>query len=186
MALFGDFGKILGAVSGVFAGQPGALGVAGQIGSAVLAPRPASGPIPGLNGGGAVAQPAMMAAGPVARAISTFIGPVLIKIATKLGRRTMSVREGIRIARRIGKYGDAAFVATAMGITLGELANLIFAGSQVPRRRMNPANVKALRRSMRRLESFHRLCQRADALRGRGRRRSATKCGTGSSIVQVR
>ena len=32
-------------------------------------------------------------------------------------------------------------------------------------RRMNPGNAKALRRSLRRLESFHHLCQRADKFR---------------------
>jgi hypothetical protein len=46
-------------------------------------------------------------------------------------------------------------------------------------RRMNPGNVKALRRSLRRLESFHGLCARADKLRRPSRRKSAGKsCGT--------
>jgi len=46
-------------------------------------------------------------------------------------------------------------------------------------RRMNPGNVKALRRSLRRLESFHHLCQRADKLR-RPSRRSGSKAGRGT------
>lgn len=50
-------------------------------------------------------------------------------------------------------------------------------------RRMNPANVKALRRSLRRLESFHTLCQKVDKLR-RPRSRSKSKSGSGSTFVR--
>jgi hypothetical protein len=50
-------------------------------------------------------------------------------------------------------------------------------------RRMNPGNVKALRRSMRRLESFHHLCVRADKLK-RPRSRKACKTGGGSQFVR--
>jgi hypothetical protein len=48
---------------------------------------------------------------------------------------------------------------------------------------MNAGNAKALRRAMRRVESFHKLCQRADVLRSRGRGRSRRPCATGSPLV---
>jgi hypothetical protein len=50
---------------------------------------------------------------------------------------------------------------------------------------MNAGNAKALRRAMRRVESFHKLCQRADVLRSRGRGRSRRPCATGSPLVKL-
>lgn len=43
------------------------------------------------------------------------------------------------------------------------------------RRRMNPANAKALRRAARRIKSFHRLCGHADLIKTR---RRGSSCGT--------
>jgi hypothetical protein len=59
-------------------------------------------------------------------------------------------------------------------LSAGAIAELMQAGPGT--RRMNPGNVKALRRSLRRLESFHHLCQRADKLRRPARRRVGAKC----------
>jgi len=65
--------------------------------------------------------------------------------------------------------------AAALGIGLDQL----MLATSVKGRRMNPANVKALRRGMRRIKSFHRLCAHADLLRSRGRSRArAVFCPT--------
>jgi hypothetical protein len=57
------------------------------------------------------------------------------------------------------------------------LANLITASSKKKRRRMNVANVKALRRGVRRLEGFERLACRVTAgLHARSARRSRRRC----------
>lgn len=61
------------------------------------------------------------------------------------------------------------FLVTAGILTAGAVSELIMAGPG--HRRMNVGNVKALRRGMRRIESFHKLCTKADYLRSRGRRR---------------
>lgn len=67
-------------------------------------------------------------------------------------------------------------------LTAAAVSELMMAGPG--HRRMNPGNVKALRRSMRRLESFHKLCTRADQLR-RPRGRSC-KSSRGSAQQFVR
>ena len=65
------------------------------------------------------------------------------------------------------------FLITGGILTAAAVSELMMSGSG--RRRMNPGNVKALRRSMRRLESFHHLCQKSDKLR-KPRARSRSKC----------
>jgi hypothetical protein len=191
MALFGNIGPLLGAGLNILgATQGGGLGSLGRLGSAfvggALSLVPAGGPVVAMAGG----QQAVQFAGRtlmvgVGSAITRVVAPILIKIAEKLGRRTLSLRQAVRIVRRMGKViTDPAAIAFALGISTSELAELIFADSQRPRRRMNPANVTALRRSMRRLSSFHRLCVRVDALRGRGRGRGRRGAG-GPPTVQV-
>lgn len=98
----------------------------------------------------------------------------LIKIAQAMGRRTMSLRTAVKQIRKLGKFLGPVATAAALGITFAEMAEIIVADSSRTRRRMNPANVHALRRSMRRVSAFHRLAQKADMLRGgsRSRRRS--------------
>lgn len=63
------------------------------------------------------------------------------------------------------------FLVTGGILTAAAVSELIMAGPG--RRRMNVGNVKALRRGMRRIESFHKLCSKADYLRSRGKRRKA-------------
>jgi hypothetical protein len=74
------------------------------------------------------------------------------------------------------RFGPEMLVTGGI-LSAAAIAELMQAGPGT--RRMNPGNVKALRRSLRRLESFHGLCQRADKLRRPSRRKSAGKsCGT--------
>jgi len=200
MALFGTLGPALtaglGAIGNIFGGTLGSLG---NVGSAITgALVPAVGPAaPTVLAAASIIQPqapvqvamASRAIFPVAGgAIQRMVGGVLIKIAQTLGVRTMSVRRAIKIVRRMAVVLPPAAVAAALGLTIAELAELITAAANMPTRRMNPANIKALRRSMRRIQSFHRLCQKADTLRGRGsRRRGAKVCPPGgATIVQAR
>ncbi len=107
------------------------------------------------------------------RGLSAQSKSTLLRIAGWLGRRTLSMPNAISIIRKLSKTGLApAAIATALGISLGLLAELITEHAAKKPRRMNPANVHALRRSMRRITSFHKLCVRADKLRSRGRTRS--------------
>jgi len=68
------------------------------------------------------------------------------------------------------------FLVSAGILTAGAVAELALAGPG--HRRMNPANSKALRRSVRRIKSFHRMCQSTDVLKSRGRRAPSRSCGT--------
>jgi len=77
------------------------------------------------------------------------------------------------------------FLITGGILTAAAVSELMMAGPG--HRRMNPANVKALRRSMRRLKSFHNLCVDTDQLRSRGRRRAPSgSCKSGGiSVVKA-
>jgi len=75
------------------------------------------------------------------------------------------------------RWGPEVLVTGGI-ITAAAVSELMVAGPG--HRRMNAGNAKALRRSLRRLESFHKLCVRADKFRGRGIRRSKP-CKTGSA-----
>jgi len=66
-------------------------------------------------------------------------------------------------------------------LTAAAVSELMMAGPG--HRRMNPGNAKALRRSLRRLESFHKLCVRADKFRSSGRRRAPCKT-SGTQFVR--
>lgn len=68
------------------------------------------------------------------------------------------------------------FLISAGILTAAAVSELAVAGPG--HRRMNPANSKALRRSVRRIKSFHRMCQSTDVLKSRGRRAPSRSCGT--------
>jgi len=200
------FGSILGALQGAgsFLGQvTGALGAVRALSTpSPISFLPASGPVVGIPQPGPQVMAARMptAAGPVRAAatglitaagtgLTRIIAPILVKIAEATGSTTMTLRRAVRIVRRMGRAIGPASVAVALGLTIEELGTLILADSQRPRRRMNPANVSALRRSMRRIQSFHRLCQKADLLsrpRARSRKSSSGASGTSARIVNVK
>lgn len=110
--------------------------------------------------------------------------PILFKIAQQLGLRALpSVSRAMGIVRRLAKYLSPAATAAALGITASELATLMTISARKRRRSMNPANTKALRRSMRRLQSFDKLAHRVSAqlshvggTRRRSRGRSCNTC----------
>lgn len=207
MALFGG---ILGALAGAgsFLGKvTGVLGAVRALSPAApVSFLPASGPVvsvgpsPAPNGDliGMAGTGGILGAGPLralpllagaASALTRMVAPILVKIAQATGSTTMTLRRAVKIVRRMGRVIAPASIAIALGLTIEELGTLILADSQRPRRRMNPANVSALRRSMRRIQSFHRLCQKADLLRGPSRSRRKTRgmgMGDGTKIVQVK
>lgn len=78
----------------------------------------------------------------------------------------------------IGAAGAAAFEA---GQKIGSMIDFPGFGGRKKHRSMNPTNVRALRRSLRRIDSFRKLVKRVDCLdppRRATRRRSACKkCG---------
>lgn len=164
----------LGAASAAFAPSPMMMPVAQPVyGPVYSPPAPASPPA-------VIAQP-VGAFGVAARAIATLTAPILQKIAVKLGLRARpSLSRAMDMVRKAAKLlTSPEAVAAALGITVGELATLITTSNSRKRRRMNPANSKALRRAARRIKSFHRLCTHTDVLRGRGRSaRRVSACGT--------
>ena len=127
------------------------------------------------------AQPAMSVfpAGAAAMTrLAAITAPILAKIAVKLGLRARpSLNRAMDLVRKAAKIlTSPEATAAALGITVAELAQLITAHGARRRRRMNPANSKALRRASRRIKSFHKLCTHTDVLKGRGRRSSPSRC----------
>lgn len=78
------------------------------------------------------------------------------------------------------RFGPEILITGGL-LTAAAISELMVAGSG--RKRMNPGNVKALRRSMRRVEAFHKICVRADTLR-RPRSRSKPCKTSGSQFVR--
>lgn len=186
---------ILGSAAQAFGGFNPALGAVAQFGSGIasaFAPQPTQflpQPVAQQFGMGfgaqatPVAQRSPIPVGPGAMsAVRAAVLPILIKIAQTLGTRAIpSLTKALNMIRSLGKaLLSPQAIAVALGITVDELARLIVASRQVKRRRMNVSNSKALRRSLRRVEGFHRLCVRVDTVRGsarrRSRRRSCVKC----------
>jgi hypothetical protein len=110
--------------------------------------------------------------------------PLLQKMAATLGRKGLSLSQGLSIIKRLGKiFTSPEAIALYVGLTVSEMASLITANAARKRRRMNPANTNALRRSLRRLKSFDRLSHRVSAQLGRagrrgGRSRAVARCGS--------
>lgn len=108
-----------------------------------------------------------------ASAIMRIVAPILAKVAAKLGLKRLSLTKAIGIIRKMAQWmKDPAVIAIALGITSAELASLIVGHNARKRRHMNPANSRALRRAVRRIKSFHRLCTHTDVIRKRGSRYS--------------
>lgn len=116
----------------------------------------------------------------VAARIGAMTAPILTKIAVKLGLRAKpSLQRAMQMIRSTAKLlTSPEAVAGALGVSVAELASLITASSARKRRRMNPANSKALKRAARRIKSFHKLCTHTDVLKGRGRGARSSACGT--------
>lgn len=119
--------------------------------------------------------------GPMTRAVPT-IGRTFFNRFPNLATSMQLLRNQGRNIKRsqlwslLKRFGPEVLVTGGI-LTAAAVSELMVAGPG--HRRMNPGNVKALRRSMRRLESFHKLCVTADKLR-RPRSRSTSRGRTGS------
>ena len=96
-------------------------------------------------------------------AVSQGVKLVLFQIAQTLGLRGIpTLSRAMTMIRSMSKYLAPAATAAALGIGMSDLATLIASSNRRKRRHTNPANVKALRRSMRRLGSFQKLASRVN------------------------
>ena len=113
---------------------------------------------------GATAQPVMAMTPQIAGAgAAAATGLIRFTIAQTLGLKAIpSLQRAMQMIRQMSKYLSPAAVAAALGLEIGQLATLIAASNRRKRRHVNPANVKALRRSMRRLGSFQKLASRVN------------------------
>ena len=117
--------------------------------------------------------PAMSAAGAVARVGGT-VGRGFFNRFPNLATAIQGLRNQGRNVTRAKLYGvlkrfGPEFLVTGGLMTAAAVNELAVAGPGY--RRMNPANVRALRRSVRRIESFHRLCKTTDSLHAKRRRK---------------
>lgn len=118
------------------------------------------------------AQPAMAVAGPAIRSVAV-VGRSLFNRFPNLATGIQRLRNaGQKVTRAklysvMKRFGPEFLVSGGL-LTAAAVSELAVAGPG--RRRMNPANSKALRRATRRIQSFHRLCVTTDVLKGKKRR----------------
>lgn len=187
----GDILSGVGQIAGGFESGDylSALSGAANIGAGFFAPTPVAAPTYGIMPYGyPPAAPAPMATPTAstlpqlslgAKSLMRLLLPIITKIASFLGLKSLpTLKRVMGYIRGLAKTGlGPAAVAAALGITVDELARLIIADKQRKRRRMNPANSKALRRAARRIRSFHRMCGHIDLLKGRSRHRAMSYAG---------
>lgn len=100
--------------------------------------------------------------------------------ALRMSGKNVTRAQLYSLAKRFGPN----FLITAGILSLPAISELFMAGPG--RRRMNPGNVKALRRAHRRMKSFHHICATNDHLLTH-RRRPARRIGsTSQTITAVR
>jgi hypothetical protein len=123
------------------------------------------------------------AIGAAAKRFRLYIFGLLQKVAVAAGySRVPSLKTVTKYIRGAAKSGlTPVVVATALGLTLSELADLMLADQRKKNRRMNPANAGAARRALRRLSAFDRMACRVQgqlkAYAGRTTRsRRCTSC----------
>lgn len=121
--------------------------------------------------------PASMAAVPAIAGA----GRAVATVGRSLFNRFPNLATGIQRLRNAGQKINRAklysvmkrfgpeFLVSGGLLTAAAVQELAVAGPG--RRRMNPANARALRRSVRRIESFHRLCKSTDILHTKVRRK---------------
>lgn len=175
-----DLGGLLGSVGSIFGGNQnpvfnGISNVANLASNFV--PQPVAMRLPGAG-----------TTAPMIRGIS----PGRAIVGRGFFNRYPNLATGIQGLRNMGRnvtrsqlysmlkrFGPELMISGGI-LTAAAISELMQAGSG--RKRMNPGNVKALRRSMRRVEAFHKICVRADTLR---KPRRSKPCKTsGSQFVR--
>jgi hypothetical protein len=144
-------------------------------------------PTIGASPFGGQAYPTMASVPAAARAVATVGRSFFAKypnLATVIqGYRNMGKNvTRAKLYSLLKRFGPDLLISGGI-LTAAAVSELMVAGPG--RRRMNPGNVKALRRSLRRLESFHHLCQRADKLRRpRGRTKTIVRGGRTQEFIR--
>lgn len=183
-----NIGGLLGSVSNIFGGGQnqlfetvsGAAGIASQ-----FFPQPSGSPMGAPTTQGAGVQ-TMAAVGPMIRG-GAMVGRAFFNRFPNLAAVIQGWRNrGVNVTRAklwsmMKRFGPEILVSGGI-ITAAAVSELMVAGPG--HRRMNPGNVKALRRSLRRLESFHHLCVRVDKLRRPRSRKSAGRGGAQQFVRQ--
>lgn len=174
MGLFDDiWGGVQNAATGIFSGSQNSIDwnglLQGGVGLATqaLAPRKPMAPVQT-----AAFAPATMAAAPAIARAGAVVGRSFFNRFPSLATSIQTLRNSGMNVTRAKLYGvmkrfGPEFLVTGGLLTAAAVNELAVAGPG--HRRMNPANVRALRRSVRRIESFHRLCKTTDSLRRRKR-----------------
>lgn len=168
-----DLSSILGTVSNIFGGGQNPVfdtlsGVAGLTAAAIRPPTPLPAPVP------RVPVPVPRAGVPGGRSLFNRFPNLAAGLnALKLAGKNVTRSQLYSMLKRFGPD----FLITAGILSAAAVAELMMAGPG--RRRMNPANSKALRRAARRIKSFHRLCQHTDLIKTRrSAPRGFSRCGT--------
>jgi hypothetical protein len=177
-----NIGGILGQVGTIFGGnQNPVFNTIGNIANTASQFFPV-----GVPAGGST-NPTMLAAAPrISGAVAT-VGRSFFNRYPNLATAIQGYRNmGKKVTRAklwslVKRFGPEIVVSGGI-LTAAAVNELMIAGPG--HRRMNPANVKALRKSLRRLESFHKLCARVDRLRGPRGRRQKGRVGSGSTFVR--
>lgn len=184
MGLFDDvFSTFDNAISGIFGGSTSTsgsyLGGSSAGGSSFLPLTPEYGPPAPYN---PPAAPAVnvMAGAPMIIAGTRALAARFPNLAAAVGALTAQFGTKFspdKVVRMLKQYGPNLVGGLIGAAALNEL---VVWQSTHKRRRMNVANTRALRRSMRRLKGFDRMASRVSAQLSRagGRRRSSRRCGT--------
>lgn len=177
----GFFGGLGEALQGPL-GQ-GLLGVGLNVLESQFARRPTISEVGGMAG------PIVRSVGPVART-GAVVGrgffnrfPNLAAAIQQLRDRGSNVSRG-QLWSLMKRFGPELLISGGI-LTAAAVSELMLSGPG--RRRMNPGNVKALRRAHRRMKSFHNVCVTNDRMLG-GRRSTKRKgsFGGATSVVNVK
>jgi len=172
MSIWDDVGNIFsGAGNGIGSSAQsfnwnGLLNLGVGLATNALAPRSSGYPVSSV-------APASMAAVPAIGRVGAVVGRGFFNRFPNLAAGMQRLRNaGQNVTRAklhsvLKRFGPEFLISGGL-LTAAAVQELAVAGSG--RRRMNPANAKALRRSVRRIESFHRLCKSTDIVKGRRRR----------------
>lgn len=140
-------------------------------------------------------SPMPMAAAPTQAAMLPALGATARAVGKRFAQKFPNLAVAIQKFRNLGynkvtraylwnllkRFGPEFIISVGI-LSAAAVTELMMAGPG--RRRMNPANPKALRRAARRIKGFHRMCSHVDLLKSRGRSRTHTvyaapqRCGT--------
>jgi len=117
----------------------------------------------------------------VGRAAGGMVARGFFQRFPNLGLAIQQLRDrGFKVRRAqlwnlLKRFGPEVLITGGL-LTAAAVSELMVAGPG--HRRMNPANSKALRRSVRRIKSFHRLCVSTDLIKTGARRGRSRRCVT--------